>query len=76
MKIPERRTGLSRIWAAFFYSLDGLKHAITSEAAFIQEVIIFLVAMVALVFMPLPLMWKALLVFVTASVLVVELLNS
>jgi diacylglycerol kinase (ATP) len=75
-QIPDRKSGLSRIWSAFFYSLDGLRHAITNETAFIQEAIIFLVALIALVFLPLTLLWKALLVFVTASVLIVELLNS
>ncbi len=74
--IPERKTGLARIWAAFFYSLNGLRLAITSESAFIQETVVFLAAMVALFFLPLDLFWKALLFISTASVLVVELLNT
>ena len=75
-KIPERKTGLPRIWAAFFYSLSGLRHAITRESAFIQESVVFLVALVILLVVPFTLLWKAVLLFATASVLVVELLNS
>lgn len=75
-KIPEPKTGLARIWAAFFYSLSGLHHAITRESAFIQEAVVSLVAMVILMVAPFTLLWKALLLFVTASVLVVELLNT
>lgn len=75
-QIPDRKTGLSRIWAAFFYSLDGFRYALTHEAAFIQEAIIFVVAVIALVFLPFSLPWKALLLFATAAVLIVELLNS
>ncbi|MEJ2469994.1 MAG: diacylglycerol kinase [Desulfuromonadales bacterium] len=74
--IPEKKTGLARIWAAFFYSLSGLRLAITSESAFIQETVVFLAAMVVLFFLPLDLFWKALLFIATASVLVVELLNT
>jgi diacylglycerol kinase (ATP) len=74
--IPERKTGLARIWAAFFYSLSGLRIAITSESAFIQEVFIFVIAVVALVFLPVSLLWKAVLFSATAFVLVVELLNT
>lgn len=75
-EVPVRKTGLVRIWAAFFYSLSGLRHAITRESAFIQEAVVFVVAVVILVFAPFTLLWKALLLFVTAAVLVVELLNS
>ncbi|MEJ2525736.1 MAG: diacylglycerol kinase [Desulfuromonadales bacterium] len=74
--IPEKKTGLARIWAAFFYSLSGLRLAITSESAFIQETVVFLAAMIVLFFLPLDLFWKALLFIATASVLVVELLNT
>lgn len=75
-QIPERKTGLSRVWSAFFYSLDGLRYALTNEAAFIQEAVVFAVAVIALVFLPFTLTWKAVLFFATAAVLIVELLNS
>ncbi len=74
-KLPTK-TGIPRIWAAFFYSLNGLRFAIFNEAAFRQEVCIVVVLLVALLFLPLSLLWKGLLFFATTSVLVVELLNS
>ncbi len=70
------KTGIARIWAAFFYSLNGLRFAIFNEAAFRQEVCIVVVLLVVLLFLPLSLLWKGLLFFATTSVLVVELLNS
>ena len=70
------KTGIARIWAAFFYSLNGLRFAISNEAAFRQEICILVVVLVVLGFLPLSLFWKGLLFFGTTSVLVVELLNS
>ncbi len=70
------KTGIARIWAAFLYSLNGLRLAISNEAAFRQEACIAVVLLVVLLFLPLPLLWKGLLFFSTTSVLVVELLNS
>jgi diacylglycerol kinase (ATP) len=70
------KTGIARVWAAFFYSLNGLRFAISNEAAFRQEAIIVVVLLVVLLFLPLSLFWKGLLFFATTSVLVVELLNS
>lgn len=73
---PPVKTGIARIWAAFFYSLNGLRYAISSEAAFRQEVCIVVIASIALLFLPLSFAWKGLLFFATAILLVVELLNS
>jgi len=70
------KTGIARIWAAFFYSLNGLRFAISNEAAFRQEACIAAVLLGVLLFLPLSLLWKGLLFFATISVLVVELLNS
>jgi diacylglycerol kinase (ATP) len=70
------KTGIDRIWAAFFYSLNGLRFAIANEAAFRQEACTVVVLLVVLLFLPLSLFWKGLLFFATTSVLVVELLNS
>ena len=70
------KTGIARIWAAFFYSLNGLRFAISNEAAFRQETCILVVLLVVLGFLPLSLFWKGLLFFATTFVLVVELLNS
>jgi len=73
---PPTKTGIVRIWAAFFYSLYGLRFAISSEAAFRQEACIVVIVSVALLFLPLSFVWKGLLFFATTAVLVVELLNS
>ena len=70
------KTGIARIWAAFFYSLNGLRFAISNEAAFRQEICILVFVLVVLLFLPLSLFWKGLLFFATTSTLVVELLNS
>ena len=70
------KTGIARIWAAFFYSLNGLRFAISNEAAFRQEICIVVFVLVVLLFLPLSLFWKGLLFFATTSVLIVELLNS
>jgi len=73
---PKPKTGFARIWAASFYSLSGLRFAIANEAAFRQEVLVIVIALLALVFLPVSLAWKGILFFATVSVLVVELLNS
>ena len=73
---PTTKTGIARIWAAFLYSLNGLRFSISNEAAFRQETCIVVVVFVVLGFLPLSLFWKGLLFFATTSVLVVELLNS
>ncbi|WDP91409.1 MAG: diacylglycerol kinase [Desulfobacter sp.] len=75
-KKPAPKTGAARIWAAFLYTLKGLKYAWANEAAFRQELILVAVLSAALVFLPLSLAWKGLLFFATALVLIVELLNS
>jgi diacylglycerol kinase (ATP) len=73
---PEQKTGFSRIWAALFYSLSGLRFAIFNEAGFRQELIVVVIVSIVLLFIPVTLLWKGLLFFATISVLVVELLNS
>lgn len=73
---PTPKTGLARIWAAFLYTIKGLGHALAHEAAFRQEIILVAVLCMVLFFLPLSLLWKGLLFFVTAQVLIVELLNS
>lgn len=67
---------MARIWAAFLYTIKGLGHALAHEAAFRQEIILVAVLCMVLFFLPLSLLWKGLLFFVTAQVLIVELLNS
>ncbi|MEM7015705.1 MAG: diacylglycerol kinase [Pseudomonadota bacterium] len=72
---PTPKTGLARIWAAFFYSLDGLRSGI-GESAFRQELVIIVPAAIVLAFLPMLLIWKMILIFAMALVLIVELLNT
>ena len=74
--IPKAKTGVSRIWSAFLYSLHGLGFALHNEAAFRQECFIVAVLLIVLLFLPLSFLWKGLLFFASVSVLIVELLNS
>ncbi len=73
---PEKKTGIARILAAFIYSWDGLRVAVSHEAAFRQEIWIVVISSIVLLFLPLSLLWKGLLFFSTTAILVVELLNS
>ncbi|HCY85889.1 MAG TPA: diacylglycerol kinase [Desulfobacteraceae bacterium] len=73
---PIPKTGLARIWSACLYTLKGLKYALANEAAFRQEVVLVGILSVVILLLPLSMVWKGLLFFATAQVLVVELLNS
>ena len=75
-KKPIRKTGIARIGAAFYYSLNGLRLAVSSEAAFRQELIVIAIALIALIFLPLSPVWKGILFLSATSILIVELLNS
>src|SRR5262249_28530126 len=70
------KTGLRRIFNAFFYSIDGLAAAFRHEDAFRQEVVLALILIPAAFFMPVSTMSKALMIASVIWVLVVELLNS
>lgn len=74
--IPVRKTGLARIWAALFYSLDGLRSAVHNEASFRQEMFVFVILLVSLFFLPVSVYFRCLLFFANTLVLIVELLNS
>lgn len=70
------KTGLRRVWNAFFYSLEGFKAAWKHEDAFRQE------AILALILIPLALLLtdaaleRALMIASVLLVLIVELINS
>ena len=70
------KTGLVRIWRAFFYSLEGFAAALKYEHAFRQELILCLVLLPFAIFLQLELVEKIILVITLLFVLVVELLNS
>ncbi len=75
-KIPSKKTGLARVIAAFNYSLDGLRAAFISEAAFRQEIILFFLLLPVVFFLPVSNYIKCLLLMANTLVLIVELLNS
>lgn len=70
------KTGLRRVFNAFFYSIDGLKAAYRHEDAFRQEVLLALILIPAALFVPASGVGKALMIGSVLLVLVVELLNS
>jgi len=70
------KTGLRRIWNAFFYSLDGLSAAFRHEDAFRQEVILAVILIPAALLLPASAEGKALMIASVLLVLMVELLNS
>lgn len=70
------KTGLRRIWNAFFYSIDGLAAAFRHEDAFRQESLLALVLIPLAFFLPASGVGKALMIASVLLVLVVELLNS
>lgn len=75
-EIPRKKTGLARILAAARYSLEGLRSAFKSEAAFRQELLLFFVSLIVLIWLPVPVVYKYLILFANTIVLVTELLNS
>ena len=77
MKSPYKgKTGVTRVWNALLYSLDGLSAAFRHEDAFRQEVLLALVLIPLALYAPAPGLGKALMVAAVVLVLVVALVNS
>jgi diacylglycerol kinase (ATP) len=76
LKDMPNKTGFARILAAFFYSRDGLKAAFNNEAAFRQEIFLFILFLPILYYLPISHVFKGLLLLANTLVLIVELLNS
>ncbi|MBL8447819.1 MAG: diacylglycerol kinase [Zoogloeaceae bacterium] len=70
------RGGLMRVWRAFTYSLDGLRAAITHEAAFRQELALVLVLVPVGLWLGHDTLERVLLVGSLFQVLIVEIINS
>jgi diacylglycerol kinase (ATP) len=70
------KTGLTRVWNAFLYSLEGLRAAFRHEDAFRQEVFLAALLVPAAFFLPAGGLGKALMIAAVLLVLIVELLNS
>ena len=73
---PAAQTGLIRIIAAGGYSWAGLVFAVRREAAFRQELVLYLLLLAVLPFLPLSGLHKLALLSLNTLVLIVELLNS
>lgn len=70
------KTGLRRVWNAFFYSMAGLHAAYKNESAFRQEVWLALILIPLALWLPVTGLGKALMIGAVLLVLIVELLNS
>ncbi|NMF90652.1 diacylglycerol kinase [Aromatoleum petrolei] len=70
------KTGLTRLFNALRYSLDGLRAAFKHEDAFRQECILAAVLIPLALFMPVSGAGKALLIGSVLFLMIVELINS
>lgn len=70
------KSGLARIFAAFFYSIDGFKSAWKNEHAFRQELLLVIGGSVIAMFLPVSAFEKLMMIAVLVLILVVELINS
>ncbi len=70
------KSGVKRIFSAFFYSIDGLRAAWRQEHAFRQELVLVVIGIVIALFLPVSAFEKLMMIAVLVLVLVVELLNS
>ena len=70
------KSGLKRIFSAFFYSIDGLKAAWQHEHAFRQELGLFVAGTLVALVLKVSAFEKLVLIAVLVLVLIVELINS
>lgn len=70
------KSGIKRIFSAFFYSMDGLKAAWRHEHAFRQELMLFVVGAVVALALPVSAFQKLALIAPLVLMLIVELINS
>ena len=70
------KTGLTRVWNAFHYSMAGLAAAYRNEDAFRQEAWLAAVLIPLALFLPVGVLGKALMIASVLLVIIVELVNS
>lgn len=68
--------GVRRVFAAFFYSVEGFKAAWRNEFAFRQELLVAVPLAIVALFLPVSALEKLALIGVLILVLMVELINS
>jgi diacylglycerol kinase (ATP) len=70
------KSGVKRIYAAFFYSMEGFRTAWRIEYAFRQELLLALPAVIIALLLPVAALEKLALIAVLILLLIVELINS
>jgi diacylglycerol kinase (ATP) len=70
------KSGLRRIFSAFFYSIDGFRSAWKNEHAFRQELVLVVIGAVIALVLPVSAFEKLMMIAVLMLILVVELINS
>ncbi len=70
------KSGVKRVFAAFCYSIEGVRTAWRSEHAFRQELLLVIPGIIVALLLPVSPLKKLALIAVLVLVLVVELLNS
>jgi len=70
------KSGLRRIFSAFFYSIDGFRSAWKNEHAFRQELVLVIIGSVIALVLSVSAFEKLMMIAVLLLILVVELLNS
>ncbi|MBC3872061.1 diacylglycerol kinase [Undibacterium flavidum] len=70
------KSGVKRIFSAFFYSLEGLQAAWRQEHAFRQELVLVVLGTIIALCLPVSAFEKLMMIAVLVLMLIVELLNS
>ncbi len=70
------KSGLRRIFSAFFYSVDGFRAAWRNEHAFRQELVLVIIGIIIALILPVSAFEKLMMIAVLLQILVVELINS
>ncbi|MFZ6759914.1 diacylglycerol kinase [Undibacterium sp. Ji50W] len=70
------KSGLRRIFSAFFYSIDGFRSAWKNEHAFRQELVLVIIGVIIALVLPVSAFEKLMMIAVLVLILVVELINS
>lgn len=70
------KSGVKRIYAAFFYSMQGFVAAWRNEHAFRQELMLAIPGVIVALLLPVSALKKLALIAVLVLVLIVELINS
>ncbi|HYD79669.1 MAG TPA: diacylglycerol kinase [Paucimonas sp.] len=70
------KSGMKRLLAAFFYSIDGFKTAWKNEHAFRQELMVVVPGSIGALLLPVSALEKLALIGVLILLLIVELINS